>query len=298
MPGGEADFYDLLHLRPDASAGDIAAAYRAEQERYDPERARQLGDEFVAVATERRALLDQAFAVLHDPQRRFAYDRQQGLVGDEAVDRQGITNREVTYAVGGILVALALLAALWSAMGGRAPAGPAVSEVNYPAPPIALRTLDGGRFDLADHRGEVVLVNFWGTWCEPCKEETPALQAAYQKLADQGLVIVGVDLFDGEIAQSRGEQAAAQQAVARFANRYGVTYPIALDETGQVARDYKLYPIPVSYFIDQAGAVRFIRIGQLTTADVEILFRRLNDAVVGGQYAGRTFVHRPPTTDH
>jgi thiol-disulfide isomerase/thioredoxin len=133
-----------------------------------------------------------------------------------------------------------------------------------------LRTLDGSQFNLAAQRGKVVLINFWGTWCEPCKQETPALGAAYLKLKDQGLQIVGVDLFDGERLQSRGER-----EVRQFVTRYGATYPIALDETGQVARDYKLYPIPVSYFVDEAGMVRYIRIGQLQAGDVEILFRRL-----------------------
>jgi alkyl hydroperoxide reductase subunit AhpC len=83
-------------------------------------------------------------------------------------------------------------------------------------------------------------------------------------------VIVGVDLFDGERAQGRGEQ-----DVRRFTGQYGVHYPIALDESGDIARRYKLYPIPVSYVIDPDGNVRYIRIGQLRTSDVEQLFHRL-----------------------
>jgi cytochrome c biogenesis protein CcmG/thiol:disulfide interchange protein DsbE len=214
-------------------------------------------------------LLDQAFAVLSDPQQRYAYDKQRGYVGDPEKDRKGISNREVTFLVGGILAAMVLLATLWATLGNR-PSGPAVTEVNYPAPPFVLRTLDGKPFDLSAYRGKVVLINFWATWCEPCKEETPALQAAHQRLADEGLVIVGVDLFSDEQVQNKNEA-----AVAQFTNQYGVTYPIALDESGQVARDYHLYPIPVSYFIDRSGNVRYIRIGQLTTAAVEELFRRL-----------------------
>ncbi len=263
-------FYELLQIAPEASTGEIAEAYRRQREIYDPSHAETLGPAFVEEAAERRKLLDQAHAVLGDPGRRFEYDRALGLVGDEVDDRRGISNREVMYAVGGVFVGFLILAALWSALGSRQDSGPAVSEVNYPAPQWTLRTLDGGSFNLAEQRGKVVLVNFWGTWCEPCKEETPALQAAHQKLADQGLVIVGVDLFDLEATYDRGEQ-----EVRQFTNRYGVSYPIALDETGQVARDYKLYPIPVSYFIDRAGNVRYIRIGQLSTADVEAIFARL-----------------------
>jgi cytochrome c biogenesis protein CcmG, thiol:disulfide interchange protein DsbE len=266
---GERDYYALFDLEPDASAEDIELAYRREFERYAPERAQELGPQYVGMAQKHRVLLDQAYAVLSDPERRSAYDKQRGYAVEQASERKGISQREVTFLVGGILAAMVLLAALWSALGNRS-AGPAVTEVNYPAPHFVLRTLDGKQFDLAEHRGKVVLVNFWATWCEPCKEETPALQAAHQRLAGEGLVIVGVDLFSDEQVQNRNEA-----AIAQFANQYGVTYPIALDETGQVARDYRLYPIPVSYFIDRSGNVRYIRIGQLTTAAVEALFRRL-----------------------
>ncbi len=263
-------FYDLLQVAPDASFDEIAEAYRRQQELYDPAYATVMGGDFVAVAAERRAALDEAYGVLRDPGQRSVYDRQIGVVVDEAADRRGISRREVTYAVAGILAGLLVLAAVWYAMGSKPSSGPAVTEVSFPAPAIKARTLDGGRFDLAAHRGKVVLVNFWGTWCEPCKEETPALQVAYSKLADEGLVIVGVDLFDGERSQGRGEQ-----EVRRFTGQYRVQYPIALDESGDIARSYKLYPIPVSYFIDPEGNVRYIRIGQLRTSDVEQLFYSL-----------------------
>ena len=264
-------FYDLLQVAPDASSDEIAEAYRRQQELYDPAYATVMGGEFIAVAAERRAALDEAYDVLRDSDRRSAYDRQIGVVVDEAPERRGISRREVSYALSGILAGLLILAAVWFAMGSKPSSGPGVTEVSFPAPPIKARTLDGGHFDLAAHRGKVVLVNFWGTWCEPCKEETPALQVAYSKLADEGLVIVGVDLFDGERSQGRGEQ-----EVRRFTGQYGVQYPIALDESGDIARSYKLYPIPVSYFIDPQGNVRYIRIGQLSTSDVEQLFHSLS----------------------
>ncbi len=268
--GAAVSYYELLQVAPDASFDEIDAAYRRQQELFDPAHAAVMGEEFLAVAETRRAALDQAHGVLRDPQRRFEYDRQLGLLGDEKEDRRGITNREITFAVAGILAALLILTGLWYAMGSRTTSGPAVVEVNQPAIRFDLRTMDGKRFDLQAQRGKVVLVNFWGSWCEPCKEETPALQAAHEKLAAEGLVIVGVDLLDQEPNYGGSEQRARE-----FARRFGVEYPIAFDETGQVARDYKLYPIPVSYFIDPDGNLRYIRIGQLRTADVERLFRDL-----------------------
>ncbi len=267
----EADFYGLLHVEPHANADDITEAYQRELVLYDPSQARSFGDnDFATQAEERRAEIEQAYAVLRDRQRRIAYDQQRGVVGNVMTDRRGISRPDVLRTIGGVCIGLLILAGVWSATARTAPAGPAVVEVNQPARPFVLRTLDGGHFDLAAYRGKVVLVNFWGTWCEPCKQETPALALADHHLRAQGLVIVGIDLFDGERSQGFSEQ-----DVRTFATRYGASYPIGLDERGQVARDYAIYPIPVSYIIDRAGNIRFIRTGGLTTADVEALFRRV-----------------------
>ncbi len=267
-------FYDLLRIEPDATAGDITAAYHRQRGLYELSEAEAQDPDFVRVAEERCGALDEAYAVLNDPHQRAAYDHTLGLAGSVAGERRSVSAREIMYAIGGVVVGLLILASLWSALGRGANTNVAVSEVSYAAPPINLRTMDGGTFNLDQYRGKVVLVNFWGTWCEPCKAETPALQAAHEKLADQGLVIVGVDLFDAE--KSAGIQADQIEAeIQKFATRYGVTYPIALDETGSVSQAYKLYPIPVSYFVDREGTVRFVRIGGLTTEDVEELFSRL-----------------------
>ena len=273
---GAENYYALLQVAPDASLDDIRVAFQQQHARCDPKCGAPVSEQFVVMAEARRKDLDAAFAVLSDPGRRFEYDRQLGLLGDEVADRRGISNREVILTVAGIMVALLILVWLWGLSGRMSlpQREPAVAEMNFPARPFALRTLDGQRFELAAQLGKVVLVNFWATWCKPCEEEMPALQAAYHALADEGLVIVGVDLYDAERAQGRGEQ-----EVRAFTSRYGVQYPIVLDETGQVARDYRISPIPVSYFIDPAGAVRFVRVGQLTSADVEMLFRRLQDGL-------------------
>lgn len=276
-PGAPAmpTLYELLRVEPDADADTIAVAYRRQRGLYELSEAEAQDPAFVRVAEERCGALDDAFAVLSDPQQRVVYDRSIGLTGRAAPERRGVSAREVLYALGGVLAGVLILGALWSALGRDATPNAAVSEVSYAAPPINLRMLDGGQFDLEQYRGKVVLVNFWGTWCLPCREETPALQVAYERLADKGLVIVGVDLFN--IEKKGGiPDAEAKAKVRAFTDQYGVTYPMVLDETGSVAKDYKIYPIPVSYFIDREGTVRFIRIGGLTTKDVEELFGKLS----------------------
>jgi cytochrome c biogenesis protein CcmG, thiol:disulfide interchange protein DsbE len=214
-----------------------------------------------------------------DDQNEHAYADHEGTLPSPAGPQSkkedaaasSLRRREVVLGLGGVVGGLLIIAGIWIlANRTMQPVRLTVAETDQPAPDFALPGLDGTTVRLSDYRGKVVLVNFWATWCEPCKEETPALQAAYQQLRDHGFVIIGVDLFDGERVQGRGEQ-----DVRQFVAQYGVTYPIALDTTGHVARRYRVAPIPVSYLIDPAGTIRYIRVGQLTTADVVDLFRRV-----------------------
>jgi cytochrome c biogenesis protein CcmG/thiol:disulfide interchange protein DsbE len=84
------------------------------------------------------------------------------------------------------------------------------------------------------------------------------------------LVVVGVDLYNTERSWNNG-----LQEVRQFVTRYGVTYPIVLDEDGAVGQAYAIHPIPTSYFIDQQGKVRYLKVGQLNMSDVERVFRSL-----------------------
>jgi thiol-disulfide isomerase/thioredoxin len=115
-----------------------------------------------------------------------------------------------------------------------------------------------------------VLVNFWYTNCAPCREETPALQAVYSKLAGQGLQIIGVNVRGNERAGADGEA-----DIRAFANGNGVTYPIALDTDGQVDRDYQVYTLPTSFLIDKGGNVRYLLFSAVTSDEVEALFNKL-----------------------
>lgn len=183
-------------------------------------------------------------------------------------ERRGVTAREVAYGVLGLVAGLLVLSGVWL-MANRADATasmPQVTEIIRPASEFELETLDGSTVRLSDYRGQIVLLNFWRTDCVPCRAETPALQQAYSDLKDQGVVIIGVNLFNEEQMRNGGID-----TVRQFATMYGVSYPIALDADSSVAKAYNIAPIPTSYLIDPDGNIRFVRIGELTTNNVKAL---------------------------
>ena len=123
---------------------------------------------------------------------------------------------------------------------------------------------------LSDYRGKIVLLNFWYTGCAPCREETPALQAAYQKLAPQGLQIIGMNVLANE---RKGADGLAD--IRSFIESYNVTYPIVLDTDSQSGRDYQVYVLPTSLMIDGEGKIRYLLFSATTTEEVEALFTKL-----------------------
>jgi peroxiredoxin len=112
------------------------------------------------------------------------------------------------------------------------------------AEPFELPGAAGGRVSLGDHAGEVVLLNFWATWCPPCREELPALQALHASLASEGLTILAVSVDGG-----------SADAVARFAAERGLAFPVLHDPSEEVARRYGVLAYPTSVVIDRAGRV-------------------------------------------
>jgi peroxiredoxin len=121
----------------------------------------------------------------------------------------------------------------------------------FAAPDFSLELLGGAEITLSELKGKVVVVNLWASWCPPCRAEMPALQSAYQADRHRGLEIVAINTTfqDGEID--------AQQ----FANSLGLTFPIALDRTGTVSRQYLLRALPSTFFIGRDGVIRKVIIG-------------------------------------
>ncbi|MEW5961912.1 MAG: TlpA disulfide reductase family protein [Chloroflexota bacterium] len=167
------------------------------------------------------------------------------------------------------LIALALaLGGAWivfsqSLMVERTAAGkPAALEPapipGHPAPDFELKTLDGQTLRLADFRGQPVLVNFWATWCGPCRAEFPDLQRAFADNAGR-LVIIGVN-------NTTTDQV---DLVNDFVAEMGATFPIVLDETGQVVDAYRVLGLPTSVFIDRDGIVKEVFTGPINQAYIE-----------------------------
>jgi len=101
----------------------------------------------------------------------------------------------------------------------------------------------GAEARLSDFRGQVVLVNFWATWCAPCREEMPSMERLYRRLGDRGLVVVAVSVDRGR----------AEKRVRQFAEKYGISFPVLLDANGEAADTYRVAALPTSYIIGRDG---------------------------------------------
>ena len=129
-----------------------------------------------------------------------------------------------------------------------------------PAPEFEGPTLDGTPFRLSDLRGRPVMVNFWGPSCVPCRNEFPLFAEKLEEYADDGLVIVGVLMFD------------PPEPSRDFIAEFGATWPSVDDPTGSIRAAYRAVARPQTYFIDGAGIVRAIQVGETTAADFERLY--------------------------
>jgi cytochrome c biogenesis protein CcmG/thiol:disulfide interchange protein DsbE len=128
---------------------------------------------------------------------------------------------------------------------------PAVALGRF-APDFALPDFGGQSISLSQWRGQIVLLNFWASWCQPCREEMPLLQATYEAYAQDGLMVLGVNM---------GERA---RRVVGFAEDLGLTFPTLVDEDTDVGTLYRVRGAPTTYFIDREGVIRQRYVGPLT----------------------------------
>lgn len=139
------------------------------------------------------------------------------------------------------------------------------------APDFTLKDMSGKEYTLSSLKGKVVFVNFWATWCKPCKEEMPSMQALYTYLKERNLPF--------EMLAISMDRVTTQKEIGPFVNSLGVTFPVLLDPWGKTDEKYKLTGVPETYIIDQEGRVAEKIIGPRnweTIAAVETIFKLLN----------------------
>ena len=156
-----------------------------------------------------------------------------------------------------------LRALLWAAAVGLAPSSAYATSAGQKAPDFNLAARSGGRVSLRELAGKVVVVDFWASWCEPCKAELPELEKLHKQLATQGVVVVAINIDQD---RANGE---------RLAQKLGLTLPVGLDPTGKVAETYDPPKMPSSYVIDRRGVVRFVHAGYDGAGDVARLRREI-----------------------
>ena len=134
------------------------------------------------------------------------------------------------------------------------------------APAFTLTRFDGGTISLKDLRGKAVLVNFWASWCPPCRLEAPTLEAAWQRYKDKDVVFLGVNIQDRE-----------KDALA-FIKEFEITYLNGRDLNRRVAVDYDVWGIPESFFIDREGRITYKQVGAV---EWPIITAKLDEALQG-----------------
>jgi peroxiredoxin len=196
-------------------------------------------------------------------------DQERDSVGRWHVSPGPIRNLITAVVAGAVILGL-----IWyfdrpeSALGSQAVR--VTASANAPAPRIGKEVadfqvlgVDGNSYRLSDFRGRPVWLNFWATWCPPCRAENPDIQAVYDANKDQGLVVLAISL---------GED---PDTVRGYANRTHLNYPMGIDQTTEIAALYRIVGIPTHFFIDRDGILREIRIGGLSKGVMEKKVREL-----------------------
>lgn len=137
--------------------------------------------------------------------------------------------------------------------------------IGFSAPDFTLPNSMQEEVTLSDLRGKPILVNFWASWCLPCRTEMPAIQEIYQEYAPQGLSVLAIN------ATNQDEYS----AVKSFINQNGLTFPILFDENGQVSASYRIQSLPTTFFIDQDGVIQDIAVGGMSETFLRIKIEEL-----------------------
>ncbi|HDR7803627.1 MULTISPECIES: redoxin domain-containing protein [Bacillus] len=134
-------------------------------------------------------------------------------------------------------------------------------EIGKSAPDFTLTKLDGTNVKLSDLKGKKVILNFWATWCGPCQQEMPDMEAFYKEHKENVEILA--------VNYTPSEKGGGEEKVSNFAKEKGITFPILLDKNIDVTTAYKVITIPTSYFIDTKGVIQDKFIGPMTQKEME-----------------------------
>jgi peroxiredoxin len=178
--------------------------------------------------------------------------------------------------IGGIavLIGLAIGLVVWGGLPTRADSAaaegpialpnnpgdlPVAPEVGALAPNFALQTPDGESYTLSDLQGQPVLINFWATWCGPCRLEMPAMQAVYEARQSEGFMVLAVDHTATDTVP----------AVVAFGEELGLTFPLLIDPGSEIQELYRIRAYPSSFFVDAEGVIQTVHFGPMTEGQLD-----------------------------
>lgn len=162
-----------------------------------------------------------------------------------------LSNQFVLWCVGLLFMGLAFPACGSELPGTFATPPASAPQEGYKAPDFQLQTPDGNLVALSSYSGKPVIVNFWATWCPPCRAEMPDMQRIYEDYRREGLIILGIN------NQESGN------VVKEFSDEFGLTFPLLLDSNGKVSELYLVRNFPTTLFIDSNGVINSIQIGSM-----------------------------------
>ena len=188
-----------------------------------------------------------------------------------------MANRKIPILAAGvpllIFVVILIIGMLQSESGGGRPGvNDTLGEVDVSTDAYSdfqITTLDGRELRLSDLRGSIVMVDFWSSWCPPCRAEASVLAEAYERWSQLGVEFVGVSIWDNE------------EDVAGFINRHNITYPNGIDNDGSIAIEFGVKGIPEKFFVNPQGEIVRKINGPNTSQSLNALLTQMSDEAIG-----------------
>lgn len=189
-------------------------------------------------------------------------DTQQSGGEQTSADTQRRGNKRLRIAVAALVVigVLALTALLALGLTNRSsPTGRSgATRIHKPAPPINISLYNGGGISPERYAGKPLVVNFWASWCGPCRQEAPLFERLWREYGERGVLFIGVNIQDTH-ADARA-----------YLSEFGITYPNGYDEGGRISVDYGVIGIPVTFFINREGVVERRWVGAVREAKLRL----------------------------